>query len=90
MTFSLSPETVCLLNDAAQRLSKPKSQVVREAIHNFHAQVDRLSEAERIRMLAALDRLVATPPTRSAREVDSELEEIRASRRSGGRRSGAE
>ena len=90
MTFSLSAETVALLNDAAQRLSKPKSQVVREAIRDFHANVDRLSEAERIRMIATLDRLVSTPPSRSASDMDREIEEIRASRRAGGRRSRVE
>ena len=85
VTFTLAPETVGMLNDAAERLSKPKSQVVRDAIHDYHARVDRLSEAERIRMLAALDKLVSTPVSRSADEVDRELQEIRARRRSGGR-----
>ena len=90
VTFSLAPETVGMLNDAAERLAKPKSQVVRDAIHDYHARVDRLSEAERIRMLAALDQLVSTQPSRSAEDVERELEEIRASRRSGGRLTRAE
>jgi predicted DNA-binding protein len=90
VTFSLAPETVGMLNNAAERLAKPKSQVVRDAIHDYHARVDRLSEAERIRMLAALDQLVSTEPSRSAADVERELEEIRASRRSGGRLARAE
>ena len=90
VTFSLAPETVGMLNDAAERLAKPKSQVVRDAIHDYHARVDRLSEAERIRMLAALDQVVSTQPSRSAADVERELEEIRTSRRSGGRLTRAE
>ena len=85
VTFSLAPETVALLNDAAERLSKPKSHVVRDAIHDFHARVDRLSESERIRMLAALDQLASAPVSRPASEVEREIEEVRASRRAGGR-----
>ena len=90
VTFSLNAETVGMLNDAATRLSKPKSEIVRDAIQDYYARVDRLSEAERIRMLAALDELVSTPPSRSAEEVDRELQEIRESRRSGGRRTRVE
>lgn len=90
VTFSLAAETVRLLGDAAERLAKPKSQVVRDAIHDFHARLDKLSEAERTRMLGVLDRLAATPPSRAGDDVDREIEEIRASRRGGGRRTRVE
>ena len=76
VTFSLSPKTVELLNDAATRLAVPKSKVVRDAIQEFHAGIDRLSSAEKVRMLAALDEFAATPTTRSDDDVKHELEEI--------------
>ena len=90
VTFSLNAETVGMLNDAATLLSKPKSEVVRDAIQDYYARVDRLSEAERIRMLAALDKLVSEPSSRSAEEVDQEIREIREGRQSGGRRTPVE
>lgn len=82
VTLSLSPETVELLSDAATRLARPKSQVVRDAIQEFHAGIDRLSSAERVRMLAVLDEFAATPATRSDDDVQRELEEIREARHS--------
>ena len=90
VTFSLAPETVAMLNDAADRLAKPKSKVVRDAIQDYHARIDRLTEAERIRMLAAFDELSSKLPARADKEVERELEEIRAGRRSGGRLTRAE
>ena len=80
VTFSLSPKTVELLNDAATSLAVPKSKVVRDAIQEFHAGIDRLSSAEKVRMLAALDEFAATPTTRSDDDVKHELEEIREAR----------
>lgn len=85
VTFSLAPETVGMLNDAADRLSKPKSEVVRDAIQDYYARIDRLSESERVRMLAAFDELSSKLPPRADEDVDRELEEIRAGRRRAGR-----
>ena len=82
VTFSLSPKTVELLSEAAIRLARPKSEIVRDAIQEFHAVIDRLSSAERVRMLAVLDEFAATPPTRSDGDVERELEEIREVRHS--------
>ena len=90
VTFSLAPSTVRMLNDAADRLAKPKSKVVRDAIQDFHARIDRLTEAERVRMLAAFDELSSKLPARTDQDVERELEEIRASRRRGGRLTRAE
>jgi hypothetical protein len=81
----LTNDTVSRLNDTARRLSKPKSEVVREAVGEYYAKSDRLSEAERARMLKAVREYALLPPTRSASETDRELREIRAARRSGGR-----
>jgi predicted transcriptional regulator len=85
VTFTLDEATVAQLREAAERKSIPKSQAVREAIHDYYAKSDRLSEAERERMLRVLDRIAARPATRTQREVDREIAEIRRARRSGGR-----
>ncbi len=85
MTFTLDEATANRLNVAASRLNKPKSEVVREAIQDYYAKTDRLSEAERQRMLRVLKEYMAKPPTRPQKEVDRELRELRRARRSGGR-----
>jgi Ribbon-helix-helix protein, copG family len=87
VTFTLDDATVRRLNEAAERLAKPKSEVVREAIDDYHARIGRLSERERIRMLKIFDEVVPRIPPRPAREVQRELQELRRARRSGGRRS---
>jgi predicted transcriptional regulator len=86
VTFTLDAATIARLSDAAQRLAIPKSEVVREAIQEYHARIGRLSEAERRRLLADFDRLVPLIPRRSAAAVDRELKELRKARRRGGRR----
>jgi len=86
VTFTLDAATIARLNQAAERLAKPKSQVVREAIQEYSERTGRLSESERLRMLRAIDEMVARIPTRPQAEVDRELRELRAARRSGGRR----
>ena len=86
VTFTFDPATIARLNDAAQRLSKPKSEIVREAIHSYHARMDKLSEEEKQRMLRALDEFAKRPPTRPQSEVVAELKELRRARRQGGRR----
>ncbi|HEY6344123.1 MAG TPA: ribbon-helix-helix protein, CopG family [Bryobacteraceae bacterium] len=85
VTFTLDEVTIEKLNQAASRLSKPKSQIIREAIGDYHAKADRLSEAERARMLRAIDEMMARPPGRPQSQVDEELRELRHARRSRGR-----
>ena len=86
VTFTLDEATVEQLRRTAERVKKPQSRVVREAIAEYAARADRLSEAERQRMLAVLDRAMRRPPTRTAAAVDAELREIRAARRRRGTR----
>jgi len=86
VTFTLDDQTIRRLNNAAERLKKPKSEVVREAIADYHERVGKLSEAERLRMLKILEEMQSKPPTRPQAEVDREIAEIRAARRGGGRR----
>jgi predicted transcriptional regulator len=88
VTFTLDHETVTRLRLTAERLRKPQSLVVREAVAEYAAAAGRLSEAERRAMLDAFDRLVPVIPKRSTREVEAELRDIRAARRRGGRRQG--
>lgn len=86
VTFTLDEQTVGKLQDASERLSKPKSEIVREAVTDYYARMGRLSEQERLRMMRVLEEHMARTPQRSQAEVDRELKELRASRRSGWRR----
>ena len=85
VTFTLDEKTVARLNRAAGFLRIPKSQVVREAIGEYSANLGRLSEEERERMLRVLDEALASGPTRPREEVEQELRDIREARRGGGR-----
>jgi len=85
VTFTLDDQTVERLRRTAARLARPQSYVVREAIKEYEVRSTKLSDEERARMLAIVDRMVKEPPTRTAAEVDRELDEIRAARRRWGR-----
>ncbi|HXV60984.1 MAG TPA: ribbon-helix-helix protein, CopG family [Vicinamibacteria bacterium] len=86
VTFTLDIETVARLRRASERLSKPQSAVVREAIRDYSDRIGRLSEAERLALLERFDELVPRIPRRPLREVEKELDELREARRTGGRR----
>ena len=73
--------------DAAERLAKPKSQVVREAVSEYHERIGRMSGRERLEKLRLLDALLPLIPSRGRGAVQRELKAIREARRSGGRRS---
>lgn len=87
VTFSLDDETVEQIRRAANRLGKAQSHIVREAVAEYAARADRLSERERLRLLGVLEDIGALAPTRSAKAVDQELAEGRSARRAGGRHS---
>lgn len=87
VTFTVDPATVTRLRDAAARLAKPKSEVFREAIRDFHERIGRLSEFERLRLLRAFDELVPKIPPRPRAAVDREIRAIRRARRAAGGRS---
>ena len=86
VTFSLDERTVEDIRRTAARLRRPQSQVVREAVAEYAARANQLSEHERREALAVIDRLRREKPSRSAAAVDAELRAIRAARRRGGRR----
>jgi hypothetical protein len=85
VTFTLDETTIDRLQVTAERLGRSKSQVVREAIAEYHERSGRLSERERRRLLTAFDRLLPEIPRRSPDEVDRELEQVRLARRRGER-----
>ena len=86
VTFTLDEQTIRRLQSAAERTKKPKSEVVREAIADYHERIGKLSEAERLRLLKIMEEIMASPPSRSQGEVEREIAEIRELRRRGGRR----
>ena len=86
MTFTVDAQTAEALRRAASRLKKPRSAVVREAIQDYANRADRLSDGEKRHMLRVLDRAMARSPERTQAEVDTEIAQVRAARRTGGRR----
>lgn len=86
VTFTLDDDTVRTLRGTAARLSKPQSQVVRDAVADYAARAGRLSETERLQVLRTFDEVVGAIPSKATRDVDAELREIRRARRRGGRR----
>jgi predicted transcriptional regulator len=87
MTFTLDDETTAVLRQTSERLSKPQSLIVREAIREYGARAGQLSDDERRRMLKSIDAFQAQPNTRPTAAVERELRAVRAARRQGGRRS---
>ncbi len=85
VTFSLDEATVERLRRAADRLGKPQSQVVREAIRDYSSRIGKLSEDERARLLTIFDAVVPAIPRRPFGDVKREIAAIRAARRAGGR-----
>jgi Arc/MetJ-type ribon-helix-helix transcriptional regulator len=87
VTFSLDEETVDQIRQTASRLGKAQSHIVREAVAEYAARADRLSERERLHLLGVLEDIGKMAPTRSARAVNEEIRTVRSARRQGGRRS---
>lgn len=86
MTFSFDDATVSQIRQTAARLRKAQSHVVRDAVADYAARCDRLSERERLQRMDVLERLRHVKPTRPVTDVDLELRSIRAARHAGGRR----
>ncbi|MXX86851.1 MAG: ribbon-helix-helix domain-containing protein [Acidobacteria bacterium] len=81
VTYSLDDATVRRIRAVSARLGIPQSQMVRDAVADYAARKDRLSEAERLRMLEVLERIRDSPPSRPQEEVEAELREIREARK---------
>ena len=85
VTFTLDRVSIQRLQDAADQLAVPKSEIVREAIMDFYDRLGRLSERERAVMLRNFDEMVPKIAPRSNAAVDREIAQIRRARRTGGR-----
>ena len=86
VTFSLDDATVAQIRLTAARLRKAQSHVVRDAVADYAARSDRLSERERLHLMGVLEHLRDATPTRPVADVDAELRASRSARRAGGRR----
>src|SRR5258708_957886 len=89
VTFTLDLDTVHRIAEASGRLALPKSQVVREAILEYHARMGRMSDRDRLEKLRLFDAFVPKTPLRSAAAIARELKKIRLARRSGRRGPGS-
>ena len=85
MTFNFSEETAAHLKEAACRLKKTKTDIVREGIEDVYKKSDKMSDEERQRKIAILKEYAKKLPTRPPGEAAREIEEIRRSRRTGWR-----
>jgi hypothetical protein len=86
VTYTLDDATVATIRLTAERLRKPQSQIVREAVQHYAARAARLTDEERREKLRLFDQLLARVPSRSPREVEAEIRDIRRLRRLRGRR----
>jgi len=82
VTYTLDDETVAKVRRAADATGKPQSTVVREAVAAYQPAGDRLSDAERQRILRLLDfYMPRVRGKRSAHATAKEIREVRAARR---------
>lgn len=86
MTFTLDASTAERIDRTTARLGMSKSKVVRDAVSEYATRAGRMSESERLKCLAAFDEFFRRIPSRSRKEVDAEIAEIRRARRQGGRK----
>lgn len=86
VTFTLDRVSIQRLQDAADQLEVPKSEVVREAIMEFYDRLGRLSDRERAAMLRNFDEMVPRIAPRSNAAVDREIAQVHRARKAGGRR----
>lgn len=85
-TFSIDSATDAALRRLADSLGISKSAVVRQGVLDLAQRADRLSEGERLRLMAVLRTWMATPANRERSEALRELKAVRTARREGGRR----
>jgi hypothetical protein len=86
MTFTVDEITAETLRRISKRVHRPQSQVLREAIRHYEPHAGHLSAEERKTRVELFDRVIAQIPKRPAAGVDTELREIRNSRRQGWQR----
>ena len=79
-TFSIDESSLLALERSAAALNKSKSEIVREAVIEYDARRDRLSEKERQAKLSVISKLSSLPPDRTEDDVQTELAEIQVQR----------
>jgi predicted transcriptional regulator len=89
-TVTLSDATIERIESTAETLGRSNGEVIEDAMAKYHEPPDRLTDAERQRMLKVLERIRNRPSPKTEEDVRREIEEIRAARRSGGRRTPVE
>lgn len=90
-TLTLSDATIERIESVAENLGKSNNEVIEDLMAEHHDELpDRLSDAERQRMLKVLERIRNRPSSKTDEDVRREIEEIRAARKSGGRRTPVE
>ena len=85
LTFTFDQETVDRLRQAASRLGRPQSYVVREAVREYAERIGTLSEQERRTLLKVFDTVIPAIPPRPLSQVRAEIAAVRTARRQGGR-----
>jgi predicted DNA-binding protein len=85
MTFTIDEDTADTLRRISKRVDRPQSQVLREAIRHYEPHAGQLSAQERRARVELFDQVIDRIPKKSAKQVDSELRDIRSSRRQGWR-----
>jgi hypothetical protein len=86
LTLTLDEETIEQIERLARLLHKSTGKIVEDAMQSLQPTPRPLTEEERQRRLKLLEEMRKRPPTRPQEEVEREIKEIRAARRSGGRR----
>ena len=88
VTFTVDAESVAALKRLSERLQKPQSAVIREAIAFYEPHAGQLSASERERRVHLFDHVLARIPATPVEAVDRELRDLRRSRRNGWQRRG--
>jgi hypothetical protein len=85
LTFTFDRETVDRLRQAAARLARSQSYVVREAVREYAERIGNLTEEERRHLLKVFDSVIPAIPPRPLSQVRAEIARVRTARRGGGR-----
>ena len=90
ITLTLDDETIQQIERLARLLHKSTGEIVEDAMQRLQPTPRPMSEEERQQRLKALDEMKRRPLPKSAEDVQREIDEVRAARRSGGRRTPVE
>ena len=83
ITLTLDEDRIQQIERLARLLHKSTGDIVEDAMEHLQPLPRPLSEEERKRRLKALDKMRQRPSSKTAEEVQREIEEIRAARHGG-------